>query len=162
MPRTVIFYVKGVGNGRVSCLWRTFIAMNVTDSPDSIYCGTRKDQSDASAWITQYKTNAIPSEINPQLTEIPQGDDRIIVEVGICYRDGKNSEGKIVSLKDSLGLHTVTPKITTNSIANTYAIFTPKPGLFDETGFNIAFLDKQVLRRISHQLLQFPKMMGNF
>ena len=138
MPRMVIFYVKGVGNGKVSCLWRAFVAMHKTDTPNSLYVGTEKTQGDAVAWITQYKTDAIPSEINPQLSEIKEGDAKIIIEVAICRRDGKNSFGKVVTLKDSLGLYLATPKTRVwtskeqTNIMNACAIFKPNQYLFTD------------------------------
>ena len=138
MPRMVIFYVKGVGNGKVSCLWRAYIAMKTTNTPNSVYVGSAKNQNDAEAWITQYKTDAIPSEINPQLSEIKEGDTKIIVEVAIGRRDGKNSFGKVVTLKDSLGLYLATPKTRAwtgneqTSIFNSCAIFKPNQHLFTD------------------------------
>ena len=139
MPRTVIFCVKGVGNGKVSCLWRAFIIMTSStgDTPNSVGYGTAKDQNDPTAWITQYKTNVVPSQINPKLPMIPQGETRIIVEVAITRREGKDPSGKIIPLRESLGLYLLTPKIksageTSNSMFNSGVVFSPNPNLFTD------------------------------
>ena len=140
MPRSQIFYVKGVGNGKVSCLWRAYIIMTSSsgDVPNTVFYDTAKNQDDSAAWITQYKKNVVPSQINSKLPVIPQGETRIIVEVAITRRDGKDPSGKIIPLRESLVFYLLTPKTKLSqqqnaaSIANSCVVFSPNPNLFTD------------------------------
>jgi len=138
LPLANIYYVKGTGNGKASCIWRAGLWTNnkSVKSPKTIlhdltFAGVNNS-------IISYKSDASPQEIYSQL-KINSGETKILIELfsewGESFAD--NIGNKKNSLKEALGLHIATPKYKkTNStyFFNSVVIFTPKPGLFDDKG----------------------------
>lgn len=138
LPLANIYCVKGIENGKASCLWRAGVWTNSDSviSPETL----RHDvtQAGVSNSIINYKTNASASEIYPNL-KINSGDIKVIVELfsewSASYKDNVGNQKS--SLREALGLHVATSRYRGSGnpyyFFNTVVIFTPKPGLFDET-----------------------------
>lgn len=97
--------------------------------------------------LVRYKTDVPPAQIYPTL-KIKPGEVKIIVDAIIYYAQGFRfsfSDGRTyVPVREAFGLYLVTPKVRRGNPAslsynqncgyfNSVVIFSPNPGLFDET-----------------------------
>ena len=135
MPRIAIFCVKGLADGKASCIWRSYCSVtSEANNPDTILFGT--ELVDDSLNETRVKTNVNPDQIHPRL-KIDEGQIKIIIEPQITHRGGKLPSGKNISMKQALGFYLITPTVrkrdNVSSTANHVVIFSPRPGLFSET-----------------------------
>lgn len=143
-PHPVIFYVKGLENGNASCIWRVQLhpsKAGIGETPQKMDAGVAKNHHQICT--VQYKTDAAPSKIYPSL-KINPGEVKIIIESiifhsgGYPFMDGSSSD---IPLRNIFHFLMFTPKATNLSgnkrsdsgFFNSVTIFTPKPGLFDET-----------------------------
>jgi hypothetical protein len=132
-----IYYVTGLAEGNASVVWS---AAFLIDNKDPA-CGIQNSQHGES--IVKYKQNANPSEIYKDL-RINEGEVKILVECSSMYpsksgdryfSDGRGCSN--VSPREAFGFWALTPKSQSPNgwgYFNTVVIFTPKPGLFSETG----------------------------
>ena len=129
-PHTQVYYVRGNADGTASCVWRA--EMSTSDPGIKTVVGNGKhDQS-----IVNYAADVTPSLIYPKLT-ISEGEVKIIVEKFIFFNAGKDRfmDGKKHSVREAFGLYLLTPPVHGNlGYFNSVVIFTPKRGLFDESG----------------------------
>ncbi|MDR2157893.1 MAG: hypothetical protein LBO02_01075, partial [Holosporaceae bacterium] len=128
--------VKGV-NGNASVLWnKRMCSYNYTGAgPSDIYCGSFT----GSHWSSMVKCqqNVAPSSICKDLT-IKNGETKIIVEclsyvdLNYGFTDGRPGS---TSARERFGfwIMNIKPRGGTCGYFNQVVIFTPKPGLFDET-----------------------------
>ena len=131
-PITSIYYVKGLDNGKASCIWRTWTRLY--ESPSKVGYNSYTDDGLSSS--VRFLTNTSPSNIYPTL-KINPGDVKIIIET-LMERDNSGTQYKGISDKAAFGLYLVTPKSIGDNdswshMFHSVVIFTPKPGLFDET-----------------------------
>lgn len=143
-PHPMIFYVKGLDNGNASCIWRVQLhpsTVGVGETPQKMYAVAARDHH--SVCTVQYKTNVAPSKIHPDL-KINPGEVKIIIESiiyhykGFPFADGSSSD---LPARNIFHFLMASPKATNSSgnerdpsgFFNSVTIFTPKPGLFDET-----------------------------
>ncbi len=149
VPHPIIYYVKGNQDGTATAVWGTALWTNdivATRSPETIKTGTLTTSHDLSK-IKNVGTNVSPSQIYPTL-KIGPGEVKIIVEALIFFQlDFKDINGKSgYTSREIFGCRLVAPKIWKNgnysqldnyasrgAFFNSVVIFTPKPGLFDET-----------------------------
>ncbi len=136
-PIMHIYCVKGTGNGKASCLWRTLTHVNnsVAKSPLTLRCESA--QSDHSGSSISYGTDVLATSIHPNL-KIDTDELKIIIEPMLHYATTfKDNEGKTKTpLKKALGLYLAKPKYIYNNYYYPFGsivIFTPKSGLFSET-----------------------------
>ena len=138
LPLANIYCVKGTANGKASCIWRVGVWTNSNSviSPKTLLHDITRAGVDNS--IINYKSDASPEEIYPQL-KINSGDIKILIELfsewKASFKD--NTGNKKGSLKEALGLYVATPrykKPDSTYFFNTVVIFTPKSGLFDADG----------------------------
>jgi hypothetical protein len=133
------YYIKGTGHNKCKVCW-CWDSGYVNTSPDSSDFGVFIS-SDKSYSVVVYKAgDSVNSwEIYPSLT-IEEGEEKIILDS--CYwgtNAGAFADGRsaaTVPVGRRFGLYVATPKPArkgANSYFNTIVIFTPKPGLFDET-----------------------------
>jgi hypothetical protein len=135
VPHGNIYYVRGNNNGTADVLWciRFHNAYNCP-SPlnmvlESVPWGT----------VITNKINAVPSDIYPEL-KIQNGEIKIIVECAFHYVTSSiykykftaNKWCKDVPPKTAFGFYMLDLP-TFGWFFNNVEIFTPKPGLFDET-----------------------------
>ena len=131
-PITSIYYIKGLDNGKASCIWRTWTRLY--ENPSKI--GYNSYTSDGGGSVVRFLTNTSPSNIYPTL-KINSGEVKIIIETLIERQNG-TSEYKNISDQESVGTHFINPTIRSSSstwsqMLHSVVIFTPKPGLFSET-----------------------------
>ncbi len=134
-PTLQIIYVKGLDNGNASCIWRYYYRMS------SIIGGAQESSADFEFLRPVYfKTNVLPSQIYSSLTINP-GEVKIIVISQITRGSSLTNSlnGKYLTDKQSFDFYLLSPKYiaTYNSIYYFFpsvVIFTPRPGLFSETG----------------------------
>ena len=130
---TMIYYVKGEAGGKASCKWVLHITPNTATSPNMI---TALAKSGASYSTVTWGTNVVPSTIYPTLT-IFEGQEQIIVENMLYWNYGFSDASNFAprTAKEAFGFYLLNPKVKgTQMFFNSVLIFTPKPGLFDETG----------------------------
>ena len=137
MPRSIIFCVKGLANGKASCVWRAYCATNTSsENPSGVSSGGMYSQNDAAEWLTQYKTNVEPTKIHPDL-KIKEGEIKIILDIAMTRKTGRLPDGRTVSLREAFKLFIVNPKFkgdaSNQNVIESSVIFTPKSGLFSET-----------------------------
>ena len=136
-PYTIIYYVKGLSGGKASCIWRKNI---YTDSSKATLPSGFPISTGTSAVgysIVKFRSNVTPSEIYPSL-KINEDEVKILIDnMQYWTKNFKNNEGNTVATaREVFGYHLLNPKTTSSTFmyTNTVSIFTPKPGLFDETG----------------------------
>ena len=145
-PHPIIYYVKGNDGGTATTVWgKTLWTGDYRAvSPTKIRTGTETTTHDAS--LINMGTDLQPSQIYPTL-KIQPGEVKIIVEAFIFFKTGlKDINGKSgYTPREVFGCHLVSPKLwqnengrladdkTRGAFFNSVVIFTPKPGLFDET-----------------------------
>lgn len=124
-----LWFVKGETNNKASCHWRmpTYINGSSNTSPSSF--NPEKQTGDYQIFPIRYKTNADPTTIYPNL-KIDNNQEKIIVSVAVHKRSDN-------TLKQACGFHLLNPKyLQTDGYEDAFSsviIFTPKPGLFNET-----------------------------
>jgi Flp pilus assembly protein TadG len=134
-----IYCVKGLDNGNVSVMWcYRWHAADNSPSPSTITIQTYRDPRS----LVNTGTNVSPPSIYPGLS-IQSGQIKILVEVAFHYypssvgtkyyfTDGRSCAS--VPAKTALGFWVLSPTSKGSAVFfNTVVIFTPKPGLFDET-----------------------------
>jgi hypothetical protein len=137
-----IFYVVGNDKGKASVLWAMQYqyggggSQYQNISPGTVRIGPYGDDS---RYITRVGDNKEPSEICPKLS-IKPGETKIIIENFIYFV--KSTSFKLtdnrtwlnISPREAFGFLILTPKAQGGAFYFTsIVIFTPKPGLFDET-----------------------------
>ena len=130
-PITSMYYVRGLSNGKASCIWRTWTRLY--ESPSKYGYNSYTNDNPHSA--VRYLTETVPANIYPTL-KINPNEVKIIVET-LIERDNSGVQYSGVSDRVSTGLYLVNPaKIkdgTWSYMFHSVVIFTPKPGLFTET-----------------------------
>jgi hypothetical protein len=141
-PATLIFYVVGTGSNKCKVIWEARVNYYGGD-PNQGNVNTKTATGDdlTAAWSSIFhpyagcqgriKTEILATKLYPNLT-INSGEYKIILEVGFY------SYFYSLSLMRKLGFWILIPKFYPNytiegTILGTIVIFTPKPGLFDET-----------------------------
>ena len=147
-PHPMVYYVKGLSNGNASCIWRAQMhpSHEGNTSPSNMN-GAPNNHDDYNISAVRYKTDVPPAQIYPTL-KIKPGEVKIIVDALIYYQQGSYfpfADGQTdVSVREAFGLYLVTPKVRRQNPAslsynqncgyfNSVVIFSPNPGLFDET-----------------------------
>ena len=135
LPLANIYCVKGIENGKASCMWRAGVWASGTSVTSPKKLNHDMTRAGVGNSIIKYKSNVLPEEIYSQL-KINSGDIKILIELFSQWSASytNNVGNKKNSLKEALELYIATPKqVRTNpaSFFNTVVIFTPKPGLFD-------------------------------
>ena len=142
----LIFYVKGVADNKASVCWGTYFAadgLGASGATNGIYqykFNSRSNFYEQSRVITQFLTNETPTKIHPNL-QIKNGEVKIIAESLIIYSTGRffgdGTSCSKKSFREVFGFLIFSPKCKEwsghYSFFNSVTIFTPKPGLFDET-----------------------------
>ncbi len=136
-PEFFIHYVKGLPNGKASCMWTCYYWCNTGTSPNGWIGSTYK--SNQSSSIVRWGTGVIPSAIYPTL-KIKEGEIKIIVEITtwctkaqMSTRDYNASDDNSTCARKAFRFRMVTPKVQGSAnYFNSVAIFTPAPCLFDE------------------------------
>lgn len=138
-PLFKLYYVQGLNGNKASCKWRIgadsyALTYNNPDLLNNCYTYASTDSAGSSV---RYKTEVIPSEIYPTL-KIDSGVNKIILEIAILRDSSNKNYGKgSITDKQAFSLHLVNPKKRTWDrylyFFTSVIIFTPKPGLFDET-----------------------------
>ena len=141
-PHPIICYVKGNSDGSATTVWSKVLWSGESESvsPTTIKSQTLTKTHDISS--INMGTNLQPSQIHPNL-KIKSGEIKIIVEAPIFLNTtySKDINGKSgYTSREAFGCRLVSPKRRLNSTDerrggyfNSVVIFTPKPGLFDET-----------------------------
>jgi hypothetical protein len=135
-----IFYVVGNDNGKASVPWAMQYqyggGSTSCTSPESVVISKHDDDE---RYVTRVRNNKEPSEICPKLS-IKPGETKIIIENFIyftksaSYKLTDNRTWLNISLREAFGFLILTPKVQGVSFYFTsIVIFTPKPGLFDES-----------------------------
>ena len=130
-PRTYVYYVKGLAEGKASCVWGLWIN-TATPRRQRWNDGTLSKNSGRST--IEWGTNVDPSSIYPTL-KVEEGKSKIIIETQITWDlDGKGPNGESAnSAREVFGLRLVNPRL--HAIAAYFpsvVIFTPNNG-FSET-----------------------------
>jgi hypothetical protein len=129
--------VKGV-NGKADVLWNKRICAHIgTAGPSNVSVTNFTTVSHWSS-LVKYQQNVAPSSIYKDLT-VKNGETKIIVEC-LCYTESANygfTDGRPNNTpqREKFGFWVLNPKANAGGGAffNQTVIFTPKPGLFDET-----------------------------
>jgi hypothetical protein len=131
-PLGFIYLVKGEDNGNASVVW----GIHFLDHGTSPYVAA---QSSTHAYsLVKVLKNVLPASIYPQL-KIQPGEKKILLDCAYCYHndsswkftDGRNCAN--VSPREAFGFFVLSPSRINDGFFNKVVIFTPKPGLFDET-----------------------------
>ena len=139
-----LFYVKGLGNNKASVIWGAAFACDGGNaSTKGMWTRTStSDFEEVLRFDSNFLVNVSPERIHPKLT-IKEGEIKVIAEcLLICYNHLYFADGTRVSSKSfreifglmAFGLthrHYNSPYF--HAFFNSTSIFTPKPGLFDET-----------------------------
>ena len=136
-PHAWVYYVKGEGNGKASVVWLAVIYFSI---PGTDYEISYKSHGGSSM---QFLQNVPAEQIHKNL-KINAGENKIITECCLCYATGATnyyfSDGRQcagVSPREAFGFQIIAPQSHSYSGQSNYfssvVIFTPKPGLFDET-----------------------------
>ncbi len=140
-PGFIIYYVKGVSDGKASVIWNQRLYNYNTTIPSAWSYGPISS-SDTSSKVVR-GSNMLPSTIHP-LLKISEGEIKIIVECYIYTGSSRMSIKDYVATDDISAMARkafkcllATPHATYASnkdgyYFNTVAIFTPQPGLFNE------------------------------
>jgi hypothetical protein len=133
------FYVVGNADGTASVKWGVqyqFInGSGPNTSPGTISMGVGSGDA---RYITRVESNVAPSAICPELSINP-GETKIIIEnfiYFICSSYYKLVGGRTwgIPSREAFGFLLLTPKVQGGEFYfDSIVIFTPKPGLFDET-----------------------------
>ena len=132
-PCVSVYYVKADNTGKASCVWKIwFVKDKITD----VYLQTETDKTtDYHISKVKFLTNTFSANIYPTL-KINPGETKCIIETSLERDPNGDAFGKI-SDRAALNLYLVTPKILDDDgwshMFYSVIIFTPKPGLFDET-----------------------------
>jgi hypothetical protein len=128
--------VKGV-NGKASVLWNKRICSYIGTGPSNVSVTNFTTVSHWSS-LVKYQQNVAPSSIYKDLT-VKNGETKIIVEclsyidINYGFTDGRPPT---TSAREKFGFWIFNPEgtsVTGRGYFNQVVIFTPKPGLFDET-----------------------------
>ena len=138
VPFIEIYYVKGLAGGKASTYYRINMQTCSTScvKPATMHCGPNSNGWSYSS--IKYLSNTDPKNIHPSL-KINEGEKKIIIESLFYWISSyKNLEGIAKStLKEAVNCYLATPtsinSSSTHSFFHSVSIFTPKPGLFDET-----------------------------
>ncbi len=129
-PYMMIFYAKGESGGKASVKWSMRV-WNYNDKAPTMRCDTL-----SAGWgLVQFKTNVAPSDIYSSL-KINEGESKILMEVCLTSQSNTfNTHNNISSVRQAFGCYFVNPKriASNHEYFRSVVIFTPKPGLFDET-----------------------------
>jgi hypothetical protein len=140
-PIAFVVCVKGVGGGKASVLWAMmYSAQNSLSIDANNNTGLRDNHANSAIRCLK---DVHPSQIYNGL-EIKEKEMKILVECNIIYiSDAANffTDGRCcgnVSFREAMGFFILNPNAATKWKANSthfsrVMIFTPKPGLFDET-----------------------------
>ena len=141
LPYLWIHIVQGLENGNASCIYSICVVNRVNSegptSPNNITLNAGIKSTYSNYNQLKYLTNAAPSAILPSL-KINPNEQKVIIEAKFWHNSNTadlNGNTNIPA-KKAFGLFLVNPKSVNNSNVNWFnsiAIFTPKPGLFDET-----------------------------
>ncbi|MDR2724123.1 MAG: hypothetical protein LBB25_02880 [Holosporaceae bacterium] len=132
-PHAFIYYVNGLGNGNAKVVWM------VVSYLDDVYvsCVKYKPPQQHSGSSIKVSQNCPSSQIFKDL-RIEKGEFKIILECCHYYvseymfSDGRRNED--VTPREAFGFYILNPRSTVNSnFFTTVVVFTPKPGLFDES-----------------------------
>ena len=143
-PRICIFYVKGESGGKVSYKWHQLFLGESIANPKKWVLYTKPLETKESS--VKQLSNVSPSEIYPTL-KIGENEEKIIVEVNLFNALHVMNENEYVEsdkqealAKKAFKCRLVAPRPLEKSVNDTkgwyfpsVVIFTPKPGLFDET-----------------------------
>ena len=123
-----LYYVKGTGHNIGKVIWA--IDGNLfLDTPDNIAPGMRPFSYDSQNSIVRYKANDTASQEIYKNLKIEKDEAKIVLDIGIIAIGN-------IPLKSIFELWVFSPKSRTSNNAIYFSnaiIFTPKPGLFDET-----------------------------
>lgn len=124
-----MYYVKGIGDGKASCVWSTLLRQNTNGKDWDTYTSDRGGRK------VKFLTNVYSEKIYPTL-KIDKNKTKIIVETMI--ERNRDSKGfGLISDKAAMGLHIVSPSTVLDGswshMFHSVVIFTPKQGLFTET-----------------------------
>jgi len=141
IPYIEVYFVRGLEHGKASVFWRMNIHTSElsTISPLKIQCEPRLPINDYICSSVRFLQNVNPEQIHPSLS-IKYGEEKIIVESFLRWDvDCKYSNGTIASNpKQTFKLYLASPNgryfnSSTGGFFHSVQIFTPKPGLFNET-----------------------------
>jgi hypothetical protein len=140
-PLAFVICVKGVGNGKASVLWQMMYSMHRNLSiNDNNNTGLRDNHVNSTIKCLENKE---PSQIYNGL-EIKENEIKILVECTIFYivsNDAFFTDGRScrdIPFREAMGFFILNPKMTlewdtNNCYFTRVVVFTPNPGLFDET-----------------------------
>jgi hypothetical protein len=138
-PNGFIHCVKGNGNGTASVLWSVIFYTHDRKTPQMIEAGTRVNHYDS---IIRTLKNVSPEQIYKGL-KISGEEIKIMVECAVIritdshYELSDGRKMNAISDQEAFGFFMLNPqKVVGGSgsvFYNTIVIFTPRPGLFDET-----------------------------
>ncbi len=146
MPYFFINYVRGLSEGKASVLWSYYCFCYGAVNPTGWQIGDNKGGY-SNYSVVKRKTNVDPAEIYPTL-KVNEGEDKIIIECPLFCREHTMSLGAYAAsdnqdtrAKKAFNCRLATPKASyKENLFGFYfpsvIIFTPKKGLFDETGLN--------------------------
>jgi hypothetical protein len=134
-PHGLIYYVKGDSEEKASVVWCAAFYIHTT------YGIVELQKTQHSSSIIKKLSNVSPSQIYSKL-KIKEGEIKILLECFVVYPEGSSSryfsDGRPcsqVSIREAFGFLLLSSQITSFRFRS-IAIFTPKPGLFDETAPN--------------------------
>jgi len=144
-PRLNIFYVRGLPGGKASCLWLIRFLGEGADNPLG-WNPSRALSNGGGVSSIFPNTNVTPSDIYENL-KISEGENKIIVETNIFIsyatinvNDYVESDKQEALAKKAFKCRLVAPKPLEKNVNarqgwyfTSVVVFTPKPGLFDET-----------------------------
>ncbi len=132
---THIYYVKGLADGKASCMTRCYVTGTYSSSrnPSSVSVSILTNTNPGS--LISNKQNVHPSAIYPSLT-INEGEVKVIVEATLCSINSSNvfktSNGTSLTAKKAFGFYLLNPSSKNGTVShffNSVVIFTPKPEL---------------------------------
>jgi hypothetical protein len=137
--------IKGVDGGKASVLWIVQFHTGGNKEgyaidPESVECGVVSESLpyQHAAGVTKYQGNALPSGIHKDLT-IQKDEIKILVECILYFHENYNkyADGRTpTSAREVFKFLCLVPKPNKpggRGYFNSVVIFTPNPGLFDET-----------------------------
>jgi hypothetical protein len=141
-PIGFIHCVKGRGDGKADVLWQIMYSLQGDSSPWSLgHFGQRPNHNNS---VIGYGNDILASSIYKDL-KINAGEIKILVEFALIYFYGHSGYGftdgrscATVTPREAFGFLLLSPEPKTTFLSgatyfNTVVIFTPRPGLFDET-----------------------------
>ncbi|MDR1982449.1 MAG: hypothetical protein LBQ08_01460 [Holosporaceae bacterium] len=135
---TFVHCVKGLEDGKASVLWQImYSSQNNTTPAENFNTGVLEGHACS---VVKYLQNVDPSSILEGL-KINKDEIKILIEYGLLYVLSTSgyafTDGRIcldVSPQKAFGFLILSPKVSAGDVYFTrVVVFTPKPGLFDET-----------------------------